>query len=311
MTELNLNEQRIMPHNIEAERAVLGALFLDPRKIGTVQAIISEDDFYKRSHQLIFNAIDVVFDRNGALDFVMVVNQLEAYDALENAGGASYLAELIEATPTAEHVEYYANIVKQKSTLRRLIAATTAISSEAYDESDSVENIVDRSEKLILSIGEGSQVNKPKEMRHLVVEAYDRVVKLSEEKRDITGLATGYHDLDKMTSGFQGDQLIIIAARPSVGKTAFALNIAQNVATKSKVPVAIFSLEMGAIDLVYRMVCAEGNIFASNMKTGQLTEDEWSSFTIATDTLKNAKICIDDSAGIKVSAIRPKCRRLR
>ena len=300
-----------MPHNIEAERAVLGALFLDPRKIGTVQAIISEDDFYKRSHQLIFNAIDVVFDRNGALDFVMVVNQLEAYDALENAGGASYLAELIEATPTAEHVEYYANIVKQKSTLRRLIAATTTISSEAYDESDSVENIVDRSEKLILSIGEGSQVNKPKEMRHLVVEAYDRVVKLSEEKRDITGLATGYHDLDKMTSGFQGDQLIIIAARPSVGKTAFALNIAQNVATKSKVPVAIFSLEMGAIDLVYRMVCAEGNIFASNMKTGQLTEDEWSSFTIATDTLKNAKIFIDDSAGIKVSEIRAKCRRLK
>ena len=311
MTELNLNEQRIMPHNIEAERAVLGALFLDPRKIGTVQAIISEDDFYKRSHQLIFNAIDVVFDRNGALDFVMVVNQLEAYDALENAGGASYLAELIEATPTAEHVEYYANIVKQKSTLRRLIAATTTISSEAYDECDSVENIVDRSEKLILSIGEGSQVNKPKEMRHLVVEAYDRVVKLSEEKRDITGLATGYHDLDKMTSGFQGDQLIIIAARPSVGKTAFALNIAQNVATKSKVPVAIFSLEMGAIDLVYRMVCAEGNIFASNMKTGQLTEDEWSSFTIATDTLKNAKIFIDDSAGIKVSEIRAKCRRLK
>ena len=278
-----------MPHNIEAERAVLGALFLDPRKIGTVQAIISEDDFYKRSHQLIFNAIDVVFDRNGALDFVMVVNQLEAYDALENAGGASYLAELIEATPTAEHVEYYANIVKQKSTLRRLIAATTTISS----------------------VGEGSQVNKPKEMSHLVVEAYDRVVKLSEEKRDITGLATGYHDLDKMTSGFQGDQLIIIAARPSVGKTAFALNIAQNVATKSKVPVAIFSLEMGAIDLVYRMVCAEGNIFASNMKTGQLTEDEWSSFTIATDTLKNAKIFIDDSAGIKVSEIRAKCRRLK
>ena len=300
-----------MPYNLEAEQAVLGALFLDPRKLGTVQAMIGEGDFFKRSHQLIFNALELAFDRTGTIDFITVMSQLEALDALENAGGMDYLIELTNSTPTAEHVEHYANIVKQKATLRRLIDASTTISKEAYEERDSVENIVDRSEKLILSIGEGSQVNKPKEMRHLVVEAYERVVKLSEEKRDITGLATGYHDLDKMTSGFQGDQLIILAARPSVGKTAFALNIAQNVATKSKVPVAIFSLEMGAIDLVYRMVCAEGNIYASNMKTGQLTEDEWSSFTIATDTLKDAKIFIDDSAGIKVSEIRAKCRRLK
>ncbi len=148
-------------------------------------------------------------------------------------------------------------------------------------------------------------------MRHLIAEAFDNIVKLAEEKRDIVGLPTGYIDLDKVTSGFHPDQLIIIAARPSVGKTAFALNIAQNVATKSKVPVVVFSLEMGAVDLVYRMICAEGNINASNLRTGQLTDDEWKSFTVATDILKDAPIFIDDSAGIKVSEIRAKCRRLK
>lgn len=202
----------------------------------------------------------------------------------------SYLVDLSSHTPTSVNIEHYAQIVKDKSILRRLITATEIISNEAYMDADEVSNIMDRSEKLILSIGEGSQRNRPQEMHDLILEAYERLVKLAEEKRDITGIPTGYRDLDKMTSGFQPEQLIIIAARPSVGKTAFALNIAQNVATKAKLPVAIFSLEMGALDLVYRMICAEGNIHASNMKTGQLTSDEWSSFTIVTDTLKDVKI---------------------
>ena len=148
-------------------------------------------------------------------------------------------------------------------------------------------------------------------MRRLIIEAFDKLVKLSEEKREITGLPTGYIDLDRLTSGFQSDQLIILAARPAVGKSAFALNIAQNAATKAKTPVVIFSLEMGAIDLVNRMICAEGNINASNLRTGQLSDDEWKSFTVATDILKDAPIFIDDSAGIRVSEIRAKCRRLK
>lgn len=302
---------KVLPYSIEAEKSVLGALLLDPIKMGIVQTILVEDDFYKRSHHLIYDAMVKVFDKTGVIDLVTLINQLDSYDELENAGGRDYLVDIASHTPTTVNIEQYARIVKDKSTLRRLIAATATISNDAYAEADEVDNIVDRSEKLILSIGENSQKNRPKEMRELVSDAYDRLVKLAEEKRDVTGVPTGYRDLDKMTSGFQPEQLIIIAARPSVGKTAFALNIAQNVATKAKLPVAIFSLEMGALDLVFRMICAEGNIHASNMKTGQLTPEEWNSFTIATDILKDARIFIDDSAGIKVSEIRAKCRRLK
>lgn len=303
--------EKALPFSIEAEKSVIGALLIDSMKMGSVQAILQEDDFYKRSHQLIYDAMNKVFDKNGIIDPVTLINQLDSYDELENIGGQDYILDLASYTPTSANIEQYASIVKEKSTLRRLISASNAIISDAYAEGDEVDNIVDRSEKLILSIGENSQSNKPREMKEIVAEAFEKVVQLSEEKREIVGLPTGYIDLDRMTSGFQPDQLIILAARPSVGKTAFALNIAQNVGTKSKVPVVIFSLEMGAVDLVFRMICAEGNIHASNLKTGQLTEEEWKSFTVATDTLKDAPIFIDDSAGIKVSEIRAKCRRLK
>lgn len=303
--------EKSLPFSIEAEKSVIGALLIDSMKMGSVQAILEEDDFYKRSHQIIYDAMNKVFDKNGVIDPVTLMNQLDSYDELENIGGQDYILDLASYTPTSANIEQYAIIVKEKSTLRRLISASNTIMTEAYAEGDEVDNIVDRSEKLILSIGENSQSNKPREMKEIVAEAFEKVVQLSEEKREIVGLPTGYIDLDRMTSGFQPDQLIILAARPSVGKTAFALNIAQNVGTKSKVPVVIFSLEMGAVDLVFRMICAEGNIHASNLRTGQLTEEEWKSFTVATDVLKDAPIFIDDSAGIKVSEIRAKCRRLK
>ena len=303
--------EQALPFSIEAEKSVIGALLIDSMKMGSVQSILQDDDFYKKSHQVIFDAMNKVFDKNGVIDPVTLINQLDSYDELENVGGQDYIIDLASYTPTSANIEQYATIVKEKSTLRQLISASRTIIADAYAEGDDVENIIDRSEKLILSIGESSQSNKPREMKEPVAEAFEKVVKLSEEKREIVGLPTGYIDLDRMTSGFQPDQLIILAARPSVGKTAFALNIAQNVGTKSKVPVIVFSLEMGAVDLVFRMICAEGNIHASNLKTGQLTEEEWKSFTVATDTLKDAPIFIDDSAGIKVSEIRAKCRRLK
>ncbi|NKZ29507.1 replicative DNA helicase [Facklamia miroungae] len=299
------------PQNIEAERSVLGGLLLEPKKLATVQTVIQEDDFYKVAHQQIYAAMERVFDRDGTLDHLMLKNQLDALDQLENVGGYEYIIELTSFTPTTANIENYARIVKEKSILRQLISASSKITQTAYDEDNEVEDIIDQSEKLILSIGEGSQNNRPQMMRQLIAEAFDKIVKLAEEKRDVVGLPTGYYELDKLTSGFQPDQLIIIAARPSVGKTAFALNIAQNVATKSKVPVVIFSLEMGALDMVNRMICAEGSIHASNLRTGQLTDDEWKSFTVATDILRDAPIYIDDSAGIRVSEIRAKCRRLK
>ena len=309
--ELSQSNQLKPPHNIEAEKSILGGLLLDPVKLASIQPLITEDDFYSVAHQQIFSAMEKIFDRNGTIDTVMLINQLDAYGQLENVGGSETIIDLVSYTPTTANIEQYAQIIREKSILRQLIQASQKISKAAFEESDEIETIVDNSEKLILSIGEGSQSNRPQEMRKLIVEAFERIVELSEEKRSIVGLPTGYIELDKATNGFHPDQLIIIAARPSVGKTAFALNIAQNVATKSKVPVVVFSLEMGALDLVNRMICAEGNIHASNLRTGQLTDDEWKSFTVATDILKDAPIYIDDSAGIKVSEIRAKCRRLK
>ena len=303
--------EKLLPFSIEAEKSVLGAIMIDPNKIGNVQIILDMMDFYKRSHQLIFNAMIKLSDENKMIDIVTLANQLDIYDDLENVGGREYLIEISYFTPTSENIEFYTNIVKEKSTLRKLISASENIIKLAYDENNQVENIVEESEKLILSISDQNQNNAPVIIRDIVGEAFDKIMELGENKQDVVGLPSGYIDLDKVTTGFQPDQLIILAARPAVGKSAFALNIAQNAATKSKVPVVIFSLEMGAVDLVNRMLCAEGNINATNLRTGQLTEDEWSSLGIAVNTLRETKIYIDDTAGIKVSEIRAKCRRLK
>ncbi|MHA3224412.1 replicative DNA helicase [Globicatella sulfidifaciens] len=306
-----VSNERVMPHDTLAEQSVLGALLVDPSKMGTVQAVLEKDDFYRQSHKLIFEAIEKVFDRDGSFDIGNIQIYLDANDTLENIGGAEYLVEVISKAPSTVYVENYANTVKSNSILRKLIVSSTQIMNDAYAASEDVQDVLDKSEKLILSIGENNHSNRPKEMQKLVQEAFEKIIELSETQTDVVGLPSGYADLDKLTSGFQPDQLIILAARPSVGKTAFALNIAQNVATKSKVPVIIFSLEMGAIDMVNRMICAEGNIHAGNLKTGQLTEDEWNSLTVAADTLREAPIFIDDTAGIRVSEIRAKCRRLK
>lgn len=309
--EVNPGNLMSPPQNLEAEKSVLGGLLIDPIRMAIVQTLIKEDDFYKVAHQLIYAAIEKVYDREGTIDTVTLINQLDAYDQLENVGGPTAIMDLANYTPTTANIEQYAKIVRDKSILRRLIQASSQISKAAYEEGAEVEEIVDQSERLILTIGEENQSKGPRPMHTLIKEAFEKVVKMAEDQREITGLPTGYIELDKVTNGFQPDQLIIIAARPSVGKTAFALNIAQNVATKSKVPVVVFSLEMGAVDLVFRMICAEGNINSSNIRTGQLTDDEWKSFTVATEILKDSPIFIDDSAGIKVSEIRAKCRRLK
>lgn len=310
MENQSLDKQ--LPYNIEAEQSVLGALLISPVKVGTVQSIIGEEDFYLRKHRTIFNAMAAIFDSpDYELDPITLIDRLTSFGEIENIGGPDYIIELTQTAPTAVNVDHYAKIVKDKSILRSLISASNQISQSAYEEGDEIANIIEKSEKLILSIGEGKNNSGPVSIRSLISEAFENIVRLSEEKRDVVGLPTGYIDLDKLTSGFQPDQLIILAARPSVGKTAFALNIAQNVATKSKIPVVIYSLEMGAIDLVNRIICAEGNIHASNLRTGQLTDDEWNSFTVATNTLKDAPIFIDDTAGIKVSEIRAKSRRLK
>lgn len=309
--ENSVQDLKQLPYNIEAEKSVLGSILIDPSKFGSIEIMLDADDFYKKSHQLIYNAMLVLSQNNHIIDVVTLADQLAAYDELENVGGHDQILELSYITPSSEHIEYYANIVKTKSVLRKLIHASNKISQLAYDEGDDLTNIVDQSERLILSISDQNQQSGPVSIRQVVGEAFDKIMELGENSQEIVGLPTGFIDLDRLTTGFQPDQLIILAARPSVGKTAFALNIAQNVATKAKVPCVIFSLEMGAVDLVNRMLCSEGNINATNLRTGQLTNDEWSSLSIAVNTLREAPIFIDDTAGIKVGEIRAKCRRLK
>ena len=303
-------QERIPPQNIEAEQAVLGSVFLEADAIVEAMEYISDQDFYRRSHQLIFQTMLTLNERNEAIDVITVKDQLESLNLLEDIGGLNYLTELALVVPTAANVAHYAKIVEQKSLLRNLIATATDIVTKGFEQSDSVETILDEAEKRILEVSEKRNRSGFLSISDVLNTSFAEIERLSRVDEAITGLPTGYHALDKMTAGLQAEELIILAARPAVGKTAFALNIAQNVGTKTDKGVAIFSLEMGAESLVNRMLCAEGTIEASHLRTGQLTEEEWSNLIMAMGSLSKSNIYIDDTPGIKITEIRAKCRKL-
>ncbi|TGA98677.1 replicative DNA helicase [Sporolactobacillus shoreae] len=307
----DLFADRTPPYNTEAEQAVLGAVFLEPEAVVTATELLVPEDFYRTSHQLIFSVMIQLFDRNEPVDVVTVTNALQSGKHLEEVGGVSYLADLAGSAPTAANIEFYCNIVAEKSLLRRLIRTATQIVSDSYTREDEAESIVDDAERQILEVAERKRTGEFRSIKDVLIETYDNIEALQSRKDDVTGTATGFLELDRMTAGFQKSDLIIVAARPSVGKTAFALNIAQNVATKNEANVAIFSLEMGARQLAMRMLCAEGNIDAQKLRTGRLEDDDWQKLTMAMGTLSRAGIYIDDSPGIRVNDIRSKCRRLK
>lgn len=307
----DLFADRIPPQNIEAEQAVLGAIFLEPWALTMAAELVLPDDFYRAAHQKIFNCILNLSDRGEPIDIVTVTAELANLKLLEEVGGVSYLSDLANSVPTAANIEYYAKIVEEKSILRRLIRTATSIAQEGYSREDEVAGLLNEAEKQILEVSQRKNSGVFQNIKDVLVKTYDNIETLHNRKGEITGIETGFTELDRMTAGFQRNDLIIIAARPSVGKTAFALNIAQNVAVKARENVAIFSLEMGAEQLVMRMLCAEGNINAQNLRTGQLTAEDWSKLTMAMGSLSNAGIYIDDTPGIRVSEIRSKCRRLK
>lgn len=299
------------PHSIESEQSVLGSIFLDPETVVNVLEYLEPKDFYRKNHQIIFDAIMTLYNRNDAIDVVTVTNELENKDQLENVGGLDYLGEIATFVPTAANVEYYAKIVEEKSILRNLIRSATDIVKQGYDENDQLAVILDSAEQSILQVSERRNRSGFIRISDVVNESLKNIELLSQQSGDVTGIPTGYIALDKMTAGLQPEELIILAARPAVGKTAFALNIAQNVATKADQVVAIFSLEMGAESLVNRMLCAEGNIDAGHLRTGQMSEEEWSNLIMAMATLGQSKIFIDDTPGIRIAEIRAKARRLK
>ncbi|MDV7731266.1 replicative DNA helicase [Enterococcus faecium] len=303
-------QDRIPPQNIEAEQAVLGSVFLDAETIIDTMEYIEPKDFYRRGHQIIFETMIELNDRNEAIDVVTVKDRLEQANLLEDAGGLSYLSDLALAVPTAANIVYYAKIVEEKSLLRTLIQTATGIVTKGFEQGEEVQTILDDAERSILEVSEKRNRSGFLSIAEVLNSTIENIDRLAQNNEEITGLPTGYQGLDKMTAGFQPEELIILAARPAVGKTAFALNIAQNVGTKTDRSVAIFSLEMGAESLVNRMLCAEGSIEASHLRTGQLSEEEWSNLIVAMGSLSRANIFIDDTPGIKISEIRAKCRKL-
>lgn len=304
-------QDRIPPQNIEAEQAVLGAIFLEPSSLTVTSELLIPEDFYRSSHQKIFNVMIKLNDEGKAVDLITVTEELSATKNLEEVGGVSYLSELAGSVPTAANVEYYARIVEEKSLLRRLIRTATTIAQEGYSREDEVEELLGEAEKTIMEVAQRKNSGSFQNIKDVLVRTYDNIEILTNRKGDVTGIPTGFAELDRMTAGFQRNDLIIVGARPSVGKTAFALNIAQNVATKTDENVAIFSLEMGAEQLVMRILCAEGNIDAQRLRTGSLTDEDWGKLTMAMGSLSNAGIFIDDTPGVRIQDIRSKCRRLK
>lgn len=310
MDNASLNSTRTAPRDLAAEKAVLGAAFLSKSAIEEAMEFVSSNDFYQRSHQIIFAAMIKLNDQEKPIDVLTMREELEREHQLDNIGGIEYLAELAGAVPTAANIGYYAKIVHDKATARRLIDVATEIVQKGYDGQEGVNDLLDEAETSILQVSESSNRAGFQRIDSILNDSINHVYELSSNNSDVTGLSTGYPQLDQMTTGLHEDELVIIAARPAMGKTAFALNIAQNVATNSDTTVAIFSLEMGAESLVNRMICAQGNINANHLRTGQLDQDEWANFMVAAGVLAEAQIYIDDTPGIKVPEIRAKCRRL-
>ena len=305
-----VDELRMQPQDILAEQSVLGAIFIDEGKLVFVREYIEAEDFFKHAHRLIFAAMVALSERNEAIDATTMRNYLANHGDLEAIGGLGYLAEVINSVPTSANAEYYAKIVAEKSNLRKLIERLTDSVNQAYDGADDADTIIANAEKALIDVSEGASRSGFKRIDDVLNLNFENLEARSQQTSDITGIASGYPALDNMTTGFHEEELIILAARPAVGKTAFALNVAQNIGTKLGLTVAIFSLEMGAESLVDRMLAAEGVINSRSIRTGQLTDEEWQKLMIAQSNLARASIYIDDTPGIRITEIRSRARKL-
>ncbi|MBI5699914.1 replicative DNA helicase [Candidatus Saganbacteria bacterium] len=306
-----MSEERIPPQNLAAEQSVIGSLLIDKNAIVKAIEILRPDSFYRDAHRFIFEAILELFDRGEPVDLVTVTEVLRKGGKLDAVGGSVYVADLINSVPTAANLEHYAKIVEEKATLRRLIDAGTRIVGSSFEAVENVDQILDRAEKSIFEIALKRSREGFHRLDEVLKSVLDKIDRLYGKKENITGIPTGFADLDNLTAGFQNSDLIILAARPSVGKTALALNIAQNAALRHKIPVAIFSLEMSKDQLAQRMLCSEAEIDALRLKTASLPDAGWKRLTRALSKLSEAPIFVDDTAAITVTEIRAKCRRLK
>ncbi len=302
---------RTPPQDIEAERAVLGAMLLEAQAVAEAVGLLRGDAFYRQAHARIFEAMLALFERNEPIDEITVVTELRSRQHLDGVGGPAAIAELTQRLATAANVAYHAQIVRERALSRKLIQAATQIVSQGYQGAGSVDDLIDQAESQIFEITSQKQVRDFSPIREVVRDAFKLITALYERQDPITGVATGYHDLDAMTSGLQPSDLIIVAGRPSMGKTAFALGLAQNVALKGRKAAAVFSLEMSKEQLAMRMLCSEARIDSQRLRAGSARDREWPRLAKAAGDISDAPLYIDDTGSISILEMRAKARRLQ
>jgi replicative DNA helicase len=302
---------KVLPHNGEAERTVLGAVLVDNAAFNSAAEILNRDDFYREAHRRVFDAMAALAERSQAIDLVTLKDELSRQSALEAVGGAAYLASLLDGVPRITNVEQWCRIIKEKAVLRNLIHASNHIVQACYEAEDEAAAILDRAEKAIFDIAERRIRQGFVGIREIVKESFRTIDQLSQSKELVTGIPTGFMDIDERTSGLQKGDLVIVAARPAMGKTSLCLNIAQNASARAGETVGVFSLEMSKEQLVLRLLCADARVDAHRLRTGNLQEKDWARLAKAYADLSVAKIFIDDSAMITPLEIRAKCRRLK
>ena len=302
---------RIPPHSVESEQSILGSIILDKEAIITVAETIQPMDFYKEAHKIIYESMLKLNSNNEPIDLITLIEELRKEGHLDSIGGISYLTSLSTIVPTTSNVKYYANIVKEKSVMRQLIKASNEIINLGYDASTDVQEILDKAEKNIFDISQEKSGDDIQPINVVLQDTFEMIEKLCTDKSEVTGITTGFADLNKKINGLQRTDLILLAARPAMGKTAFSLNLVQNAALKGDASVAVFSLEMSKEQLVQRMLSAQSNVELSKIKTGNLGESDWPRIIDGMAVLSEANIFIDDTPGIKISEIRSKCRRLK
>ncbi len=304
---------RVPPHSIEAESSVLGGLLLDNQAWDRVNDLLVENDFYRHEHKLIFTAVGALINASKPADVITVYEHLQNQGLAEGTGGLTYLNSLAQYVPSASNIRRYAEIVRERAILRKLVTASDEIATNAFNpQGRAVDKILDEAEQKIFHIGEEGSRNKQgfQSMDTLVIELMDRVQEMADNPNDITGVPTGFYDLDRMTSGLQAGDLVVLAARPSMGKTAFAVNIAEHVALNEGLPVAVFSMEMGASQLAVRVVGSIGRIDQGHLRTGKLTDEEWPRLADAIERLRTVSLHIDETPGLTPSELRANARRL-
>lgn len=302
---------KIPPHDIDAEQAVLGSMLTDKEAVNAAIESLKEDAFYRDDNRIIFQAIVNLYSKSEPIDIITLKDELESMDKFEQVGGYEYLASLPDKVPTTANVQKYIKIVEEKSILRNLIKTANEIIELGYDQTEDVEDIMDGAEKKIFDIMQSKNQKGYTPIKDVLVESFTKLEELYNRKQHITGVPTGFAELDYKTAGLHGSELILVAARPAMGKTAFALNLATNAALRGNAPVAIFSLEMSKDQLVNRILCSEAMVDSNKVRTGKLDEDDWVKLAGAIGPLSEAEMYIDDTPGISVMEIRTKCRKLK